>query len=279
MEIKCWGSRGSIPVSGRMYVAHGGDTTCMEIRPKSGHTVIVDAGTGIRRLGNKAMAEGLREAHLIFTHVHWDHVVGFPFFKPIYRPDFTLHLYRCPFSKYIGKMLNGVMKPPFFPVRFSEIPARTHIRPINCPEPFEIGSLTIVPVHLSHPNTAYGFKFIEDGKIFVFMTDNELGHHHPRGLSYEEYVDFARGADLLIHDGEYTPEEYEQYRSFGHTTYEQALDLALDAGVKQVGLFHLNQDRSDREMRRIVKICRRRIRQQKRRLDCVAVKADMTFSL
>ncbi len=251
----------------------------MEIRPKSGHTVIVDAGTGIRRLGNQVMRDGLQEAHLIFTHVHWDHVVGFPFFKPIYRPDFHLHFYRCPFTIYLEKILNGVMKPPFFPVRFSKIPAQTHYQPVTCPEPFEIGSLTIVPIHLSHPNTASGFKFMEDGKTFVFMTDNELGFHHPKGLPYEDYVAFAEGADLLIHDGEYTPEEYKKYQGFGHTTYEQALGLALDAGVGQLGLFHLNQDRTDREMRRIVKDCRRRIRHQKRRLDCVAVKADMTFSL
>ncbi len=279
MEIKCWGSRGSIPVSGSMYVAHGGDTTCMEIRPKSGHTIIVDAGTGIRRLGNKLMGEENRDVHLIFTHVHWDHVVGFPFFKPIYQRDVALHIYRCPFSDFLEKALNRVMKPPYFPVRFSEIPAKTHYQPLNCPEPFEIGSLTIVPVHLSHPNHATGFKFIEDGKTFVFMTDNELDFHHARGLSYDEYVAFAQGADLLIHDGEYTPEEYERYRSFGHTTYEQALDLGLDAGVGTLGLFHLNQDRTDRDMRRIVKACRRRIRQQKRRLECVAVKADMTFKL
>lgn len=280
MEIIIWGSRGSIPVSGKMYAAHGGDTTCVEVRPKSGHTIIIDAGTGIRRLGNQLLArDDIREIHLIFTHVHWDHIVGFPFFKPIYSPKFSLHFYRCPFSHFLEKALSQVMKPPFFPVRFEDVPAATSYQPIVCPDPFHIGSVSVFPIHLSHPNSATGFKFIEDGKTFVFMTDNELDCHHARGLPYEEYVAFAHNADLLIHDGEYTPEEYKRYRGFGHTTYEQALDLGLDAGVKTLGLFHLNQDRTDRDMRRIVKLCRRKIRQQKQRLECVAVKADMAFTL
>ena len=278
MDIKCWGSRGSIPVSGKQYVEHGGDTTCLEIRTRSDDLIIVDAGTGIRRLGNQLIKGDRTDIHLLFTHAHWDHVMGFPFFKPIYMDRFAIRMYRCPFPRYVEKMLGQVMKSPFFPVRYDRLPARISYAG-DCGGQLRIGSVTIHPIHLSHPNTGFGFKFVEDGKTFVFITDNELFHHHPKGLTYDDYAAFARGADLLIHDGEYTDAEYEMYRSFGHSTYRHALDLALDAEVGQLGLFHLNQDRSDREMRGIVKECRRIIRRRKRRMDCVAVKADMVFKL
>ena len=278
MEIKCWGSRGSIPVSGKAYVEHGGDTTCLEIRTRSDDLIIVDAGTGIRRLGNQLIRGDRTDIHILFTHAHWDHVMGFPFFKPIYMGRFSIRMYRCPFPGYVEKMLGQVMKSPFFPVRYDSLPARISYAE-NCGDWFQIGSVTIHPIHLSHPNTGFGFKFVEDGRTFVFITDNELFHHHPKGLTYDDYAAFAQGADLLIHDGEYTEAEYERYRTFGHSTYRHALDLALDAEVGQLGLFHLNQDRSDREMRGIVKECRRIIRRRKRRMDCVAVKADMVFRL
>ncbi len=279
MYIKCWGSRGSIPVSGSVYVEHGGDTTCLEIRTKSGDTIIVDAGTGIRRLGNQLLVENRRHLHLIFTHAHWDHVMGFPFFKPIYSPHFSFTVYRCPFSGYVEKMLGQVMKPPFFPVRFSQLAARFEYHALRCPEPFQIGSVTVSPIRLSHPNTGNGFKFTEDGKSLVFITDNELFVPHAGGVPYETYVAFSAGADILIHDGEYTPEEYEKFRGYGHSTYLQALDLALDANVRALGIFHLNQDRTDRHMRHIIRDCNRLIRGKRRKMGCFAVKMDMEFTL
>ncbi len=278
MFIKCWGSRGSIPVSGKMYVNHGGDTTCMEIRAESGELIIVDAGTGIRRLGNDLILNGPHRFHMIFTHVHWDHVMGFPFFKPIYNPHFEITMYRCPFSKYLKTMLDQVMKPPYFPVRARDLQAKFKYKEV-WPGPFRIGSIEITSIHLSHPNTGTGFKFTENGRSFVFITDNELFFPHPQGLSYEEYIRFSQGADLLIHDGEYTREEYQLYKGFGHSTYEDALRLGLDADVARLGLFHLNQDRTDTQMRLIVKECRKRVRQAKSRLDCFAVKSNMTFQL
>jgi len=103
MYIRCWGSRGSIPVSGKKYAKYGGDTTCLEIRTKSNDIIIVDAGTGIRRLGNQMMKEGFTKFHLVFTHAHWDHVLGMPFFKPIYLPQSQFRILRCPFPSYVGK--------------------------------------------------------------------------------------------------------------------------------------------------------------------------------
>ena len=119
---------------------------------------------------------------------------------------------------------------------------------------FRIGSATVVPIPISHPNTGKGYKFIEDGKTFVFITDNELGFVHPGGLPFEDYVEFCSGADLLIHDGEYTAAEYPRLTEWGHSSYTDALELAFQAGVKRLGLFHLNQERSDDQIDRIVDV-------------------------
>jgi len=279
MFIKIWGSRGSIPVSGKDYVKYGGDTTCVEIRTNSGDIIIIDAGTGIRRLGNRLADENCRDFNFIFTHAHWDHLMGFPYFKPLYFKKSTIKLHRCPFNKkFVETILSKVMAPPNFPVKFSEITAQLSY-PDACPANFEIGSVSVVPIALSHPNGGNGYKFIEDGKTFVFLTDNELGFIHPGGLTFEDYTKFCKRADLLIHDAEYTPQEYKTCIDWGHSNYTDTLNLAQQAAVKKLGLFHLNQERTDREMDDIIKDCHKRIAANGSNLDCVGVAGDMEFRL
>jgi len=279
MYIKCWGSRGSIPVSGKDYIIYGGDTTCLEIRTASDDIIIIDAGTGIRRLGNALIQEGRFQYHFIFTHAHWDHVMGFPFFKPVFLKHTHIQMHRCPFhSKFVETVLSKVMAPPNFPLRYSDIKAQIEYEDA-CPYQFEIGSVSIDPIPLSHPNAGSGYKFIENGKSFVFLTDNELSFTHPRGLKFKDYLKFSAGADLLIHDAEYTPDEYQTARTWGHSTYPEAVRLAVEAGASRLGLFHLNQDRTDAEMDQIVSDCQQLIPSNNPHLECFAVTSDMTFEL
>jgi len=279
MKIRIWGSRGSIPVSGREYLKYGGDTTCVEIRTKNGDTIIVDAGTGIRKLGNKLAEEKCYDLNFIFTHAHWDHLMGFPFFRPLYFKKFNIQMHRCPYhNKFVETILARVMAPPNFPVKYADITAQIFY-PDACPMEFEIGTVTVVPIALSHPNGGSGYKFIEDGKCFVFLTDNELGYIHPGGLTFKDYSAFSKGADLLIHDAEYTPKEYETYIDWGHSVYTDAFDLAIKAGVKKLGLFHLNPDRTDRQMDKIVKDCQNQIAAKGLNLECVGVTSEMVFEL
>jgi len=279
MYIKCWGSRGSIPVSGKEYLKYGGDTTCLEIRTKSNDIIIIDAGTGIRRLGNLLIKENQNKYHFIFTHTHWDHIMGFPYFKPLYSNHTEFRMYRCPFhSQLVKNIISNIMAPPNFPVKYSDIKAELFYEEA-CPTEFEIGSVKVVPIPISHPNGGSGYKFIEDNKSFVFLTDNELGFIHPGGLPYKDYVKFSSGADLLIHDAEYTPEEYKTFIDWGHSVYTDVLNLAFEAGVKKVGLFHLNQERTDREMNKIVKTCGKIIAEKGSSIECFAVGCDMTFEL
>ena len=282
MYIKCWGSRGSIPVSGADYIKYGGDTTCLEIRTSSDDIIIIDAGTGIRRLGNKLMEDMEDDRYrynFIFTHAHWDHLMGFPFFKPLYSEKAQFKMYRCPFhSKFVETILPKVMSPPNFPVKYSDIKAQLVYLESNHTE-FEIGSVNVTPIPISHPNSGSGYKFTENGKSFIFLTDNELGYVHPGGRKYEDYLEFSTNADLLIHDAEYTPEEYEERIEWGHSVYTDTLDLALQAGVDQLGLFHINQERTDPQMDQIVEACRKIIAEKGQDLECFGVACDMTFDL
>jgi len=279
MIITCWGSRGSIPISGRHCVRYGGDTTCLEIQTLSGDILVVDAGTGIRALGNHLLTQDRRSYHFLLTHAHWDHIQGFPFFRPILYPDVEVFLHSGPFHpKYVAKMLARVMSPPNFPLRYADISATLHA--VTDPKgAFTIGSLRVETIPLSHPNTGAGYKFIENGRVFVFLTDNELGLVHPGGRPFDDYVHFCRDADLLIHDGEYSPEEYRNQRGWGHSSFTDALRLAGAAGVRQLGLFHLNQERSDDQMDAIVDRCRQMLQSQGQAIDCVAVGTGRRFDL
>lgn len=279
MIITCWGSRGSIPVSGNDFVKYGGDTTCIEIQTESGDIIIIDAGTGIRELGNRLIKEPPKPFHLLLTHAHWDHLIGFPFFKPLYSDHQRIVLHTGPFTaKGLQRILSYTMMAPHFPVPFSRISAQLEYRATPA-KAFHIGALTIVPIPIRHPNSGYGYKLMENGKTFVFLTDNELGFTHPTGLSTQAYINFCTGADLLFHDAEYTPEEYEKAVGWGHSVYTDALNLAENAGVGTLGLFHLNQDRTDRQMDDVVKKARHRITEKGHQFECLAVGCGSRFEL
>ncbi|MBN2686657.1 MAG: MBL fold metallo-hydrolase [Deltaproteobacteria bacterium] len=279
MIIRCWGARGSIPVSGPEYIKYGGDTTCVEIRTKNDEIIIIDAGSSIRRVGNRLIKEGRLEFTMIFTHAHWDHVMGFPFFKPIYVSKSRINVCGCPFAQStVEEMIAKVMSPPYFPVNYNDIHADITYGG-NCVDSFTIDSVEVVPIPLSHPNQGLGYKFIEDGKSFVFLTDNELTLRHEGGLDYPDYLEFSSGADLLIHDAEYTEEDYAKTKGWGHSIFTDALRLAMEGNVRQLGLFHHNQDRSDDGIDQMVEQCRGIIRRSNTSMDCFAVHQNMEILL
>lgn len=279
MIVRCWGARGSIPVSGAEYVRYGGDTTCVEVRAGDGRVVIVDAGTGIRRLGNRLLDEGLFAYDLLFTHSHWDHILGFPFFRPIYSGKASLTIHSCrSLQGDMGRLLARTMAPPHFPVPFSEIRARMDFVPA-CSGTFRLGSLTVRTIPLSHPNLGVGYRFEEGGNSFVLLTDNELSHRHRGGGSFADYVAFCRGADLLFHDAEYCEEEYVARRTWGHSHSREALELACAAGVRRLGLFHHNQDREDDAQDALVEDCRRIAAARPGAPECFGVRQDQEFTL
>ncbi len=271
MIVRCWGARGSIPVSGKQYLRYGGNTTCIEIRTKNDHIIIIDAGSGIRELGNLLLSENRYEYTILLTHAHWDHIMGFPFFKPIYSHKTGINILGCPYAQAsLKEILSRIMMPPNFPVNFDAISARISYQN-TCADSYQVGSVTITPIALSHPNGGNGYKLEEDGKCFIFLTDNELGFRHEGGLDYQDYLNFSHGADLLIHDAEYTEEEYKKTKGWGHSVYKDALKLALNANVKKLGLFHHNQERVDDAVEIIVKECQKEIARYGADMECFAV--------
>jgi phosphoribosyl 1,2-cyclic phosphodiesterase len=271
MMIRCHGARGSIPVSGEEYVKYGGDSTCFEIRSKNSKIIIVDAGTGIRRLGDKLLSEEIFDYNIIFTHSHFDHILGFPFFRPIYNEKTTMSILGCPTTQgNIEKLLSKSMSAPLFPIRFEELSAKITYS-LECKFSFRVDSVEVFPINLSHPNLGLGYSFVEDGKKFVFLTDNELGYRHRNGKTFEDYAEFSENADLLIHDAQFTPEEYGNRKTWGHSTYMDALNLALTAQVRRLGLFHHDPNRNDTDLDSIVRKCRGIIQNKGSDMECFAL--------
>lgn len=259
MKLRCWGSRGSVPVSGPQHWRYGGDTACLEIRSKNDAILVLDAGTGLRSLGLALEREGRRDLTLLFSHCHWDHIQGLGFFKPLYDPAAELRLGGCAGScSELLPALGKAFAPPLFPVSFQAMPAQ--VRTVG----FEAGSLCVdslrvTRIPLSHPAKGAGFRVEEDGRSLVYLTDNELSQRHEGGCSFEEYAAFCQGADLLIHDAEYTPGEYAQRQGWGHSHWLDAARLARAAGVGLLGLFHHNQERTDQGLDELLADCRREL--------------------
>ena len=245
MLVRCWGARGSIPVSGREYLRYGGDTPCIEIRTQDDDIVIIDAGSGIRRLGNRLIDEKRHDYTMFFTHAHWDHIMGFPFFKPIYRPETQIALFGCPFAQAsVKEIISRIMAPPNFPVNFDDITADIRYQEA-CQETFAIGGLTVTPIPISHPNQGMGYRFEEEGKSFVFLTDNELTYRHPGGLAYEDYCVLRKRGGPPHPRCRIPPRGLPPDPDLGPFRLYRRPRLALDAGVARLGLFHHNQERTD----------------------------------
>ena len=280
MIIKCYGSRGSLPVSGKQFLKYGGDTTCLMIRAKSGDIIIIDAGSGIRKLGNELLNEDINVFHVLFTHLHWDHVMGFPFFKPLYFKKNTVIIHKCYFDiKILEKSVNAIMKPPNFPIKLNEMAAEVKFERDMKPVPFDIGSVHIEPITLSHPNYGMGYKLTEEGKSFVFLTDNELDHKHPGGHETRVYEQFVKDADMLFHDAQYTASDYHITHGWGHSEYIKVVDMAISAGVVRLGLFHHNPDRTDAEIDEILTQLGLYIKNKGVVLRCFGVCGDMEYRI
>jgi phosphoribosyl 1,2-cyclic phosphodiesterase len=271
MKIKIWGCRGSLPIPGLDTLKYGGNTTCVELRLTDGNLVVIDAGTGIRNLGNKLLQEeNLKEIYLLLTHSHWDHLMGFPFFRPAFFTRFKIHVRGGPVAKEtLRGYLEHQMEPPYFPARMKAMKAEFEFTQ-GIPVVKKIGSAEIVPVPLSHPNGGFGFKITENDKSLVFLSDNELDFQHTHGKSYTEYVSFCRNVDLLIHDAQYSDDQYAITKTWGHSTYSSALNLALDARVKRLMLFHHDPDCTDKALDTIVERCQKDILRRSSKLHCTA---------
>ncbi len=269
--VKFWGTRGSIPTPGYLTQIYGGNTPCVELRIND-VLFICDGGSGLRELGLDLLKRGLNPivAHIFFSHAHWDHIQGFPFFVPAYAPDNTITVYGTSRgdAKFHG-LLSGQMESDYFPVDFSDLGANIKANDLGDGEK-EIAGVRVRCVAQIHHGPSYAYSFEKDGCKVVYATDNEidleLGNKDevnadlstPRQIP-DRFVEFARGAELLIADGQYTEEEYPFKVTFGHPRATTLVDMALRAGVKQLAVTHHDPMQSDDDVTKKIEACRERV--------------------
>jgi phosphoribosyl 1,2-cyclic phosphodiesterase len=268
--VKFWGTRGSIPTPGWQTRRYGGNTSCLAVNIDDS-LFVCDGGTGLRELGLELVKDPQKEhrVHMFFSHPHWDHIQGFPFFVPVYKENNTVFVYgRKEEDTAYFELISGQMQSDYFPVEFSELVA--DIRPAFLEE----GGKEIEGVKISwckqfHPGGSLAYRFEKDGRTMVYATDNELDltienkeevEDNPAALRKvsRRYIDFIRDADLLIGDGQYLDREYDQKIGWGHSRATTLVDAAIEANVKQLAIFHHDPMHDDETVDEKVEICRRR---------------------
>jgi CheY-like chemotaxis protein len=263
--IKFWGTRGSNPVSGHEYMRFGGNTCCLEIR-NGPDQVIIDAGTGIRPLGNIPFTSKLKTINLLIGHTHWDHITGFPFFAPIYNPDCHVNVWApIGFERSAKELFTEMLAYAFFPVRLDDIRARLTFKEIHEGVPFHIGNIEIDTHYAYHPGPTLCFKIQTGGKTFGYATDNEMlmgflgnpskiGKDHPLLSSHQRLIKFFKGCDFLIHEAQYFPLEYREKVGWGHSSIPNATILIKYCEIKEWIVTHHDPGHTDDDLHRKVQL-------------------------
>jgi phosphoribosyl 1,2-cyclic phosphodiesterase len=249
LKIEFWGVRGSVPTPERAKLTLGGNTPCTVVQYNSEPVVVIDGGTGLRSLG-VSLACGPQKklrASLVFSHFHWDHIQGLPFFGPVYSDFAELSFYSTVPPDELRAILEVQMSKPYFPLAMSSARAVQEYFQMTA-EGTDIGTLKVVPVPLNHPGGASGYRMDSPAGSVIYVSDHEHGI-----LEIDDAISKqAVGADVLIYDAHFTPEEYDRYKGWGHSTWLEATRLAKRAGVRQLILFHHSPSRKDREIPQIL---------------------------
>jgi CheY-like chemotaxis protein len=261
MRVRFWGTRGSIATPGPSTLRYGGNTSCVELVTNSGYRFILDAGTGIRPLGLKLLDDSKGspiQATILLGHTHWDHIQGFPFFMPTFEPGnkFTVVAPQG-MGRSLGDVLSGQMEFTYFPVELDQLPARIQFRELG-EGIFDFGDAKLFTQYINHPAPALGYRIEADGVIVVYLCDHEpfseilwregASPGRPDSILHQgdrRHANFMRHADLVIHDAQYTPEEYPSKRNWGHSTFEYVVELAAMSDVRQLALTHHDPTHDD----------------------------------
>ena len=251
MRVKFWGVRGSIPVPGPDTVRVGGNTPCVEVQTTDREVIILDAGTGIRLLGLDLVQRPVDRliGILLFSHTHWDHIQGLPFFSPAkLRNSRLVVLGERRVDRRLDQVLAGQMIDAYLPFTLADLHADLLIKEVHDGEKIVVGNdTTVLPRRLHHPGGVFGYRISCHGKTVVYASDV---NHPPDGPDLR-LVKLAQDADLLIHDAQYTPEEKKERLSWGHSTWQEAIQVAQQANVRHLGLFHHDPLHTDDELEEI----------------------------
>jgi phosphoribosyl 1,2-cyclic phosphodiesterase len=306
MRVKFWGVRGSLPVPGRKTERYGGNTSCVEVRSESGTRVVVDAGTGIRKLGKEVAAEpdaGKSEVHLLISHTHWDHIQGLPFFSPLYQKGNKLHVYaRKRDDLHLRAVFASQTDDPYFPIPFDEAKADIAFSELSDSAKFEIKDVKVACARLNHPYIATAYRLTVDGASVVYVSDTapfsdilfedafiaqppsagaELPAADKKKLQAMRagIVKLCEGADLVVYDTMFTNEDYRRQPHFGHSRPADALQICQEAGARKLALFHHAPERADSEVDAILDETKAAARRDGIALDIVAAYEGLDINL
>lgn len=288
-RIKFWGTRGSIPVPGHGTLRYGGNTTCLEVRA-DGELIVLDAGSGLRCLGTTLEKEfGTRpiKLSLLITHAHWDHIQGLPFFRPLYNEKNEIRVFGYDGAgSSFGEIMAEPMKAPFFPIAIRELSGKIDIEKLNQMN-FSVGKVQVQAKFVNHPGVCAGYRlftsvgsiaFVPDHEPYEFLHSakgNQMTSEETKKVATKErakLVQFLHGSDLLILDAQYTDEEYQSRKSWGHGSPSSAVALALDAKVHRLLLFHHDPSHDDDIVDTIVECARAIVAQSGKSLEIEAAK-------
>ncbi len=277
MKVRFWGVRGSYPVPGDATNKYGGNTSCVQVCPGDGTVLIIDAGTGLRKLGQRLMGgslgRGHGEAHLLVSHTHWDHIQGLPFFAPLYEPGNHVHIYGRQREIHLKTIFCTQTDEPYFPVNLDEVSAKVSYVELMEGASFLLGKTNVTCSLLNHPGLAIGYRMEAGGRSVAYISDtapfDKILHVEgtlselPTGpLAAEEserlqevrkgVVSLCRDADLVIYDTMFTMDEYNERPHWGHSSFSHAVELTSEAGAAALALFHHAPDRTDDELDQIL---------------------------
>ncbi len=286
MTVRFWGTRGSCPSPGKNTVRYGGNTACTEVRIGD-IPIILDCGTGLRGLGTalqREFSDKPLNGHIFVGHTHWDHIQGFPFFTPLYskRNSFRIYSVRGSHTSLEG-VFSGSMASDYFPIPLNKLSSRLDF--VEMHGPVELpGGIKVSFHHLNHPGVAIGFRIEACGKTVTYLSDHEsfVKLHGDNDVARRDDAAipvFARGSDLLIGEAQYTEQEYAMRRGWGHSTLDDMVRYAIDAGAKRLAIFHHDPDHTDEMMDENIEHCRRLIRDAGSTLSCFGAQEGQSIEL
>ena len=285
MHVRFWGTRGSIAAPGERTARFGGNTSCVELRAPDGTLIVLDCGTGARELGLhllQTMPQPLR-LHLFIGHTHWDHIQGFPFFVPAFIPGAELNVYApLGFQQSLEEAMAGQMEYSYFPVKLRDLRSRIHFTELE-EGFFRVGGVLVETQYLNHTAPTIAYRLSAGGATVAYVTDHEPFWKPENGVLHhpgdQRHVAFMHGADLVIHDAQYTADEYRGRVGWGHATPDYAVEVCLAAGVKRLALFHHDPTHDDTQMAAIEAAARRRAADGGGTMEVFAAREGMTLDI